>query len=124
MGHIMIVEDDEQLNEVLCYNFSRAGHNVASVLDGDEAVRILNEDPPDLVLLDLMLPGRSGWDVCHYLSEREDLRSVRVVIYTSKSGRPEFDKARNFPNFSGYFVKPYATADVLRHVEKILAERD
>ena len=123
MGHILIVEDDEQLNEVLCYNFSKAGYQVSSALDGDEAVRQLAENPPDLILLDLMLPSTSGWEVCRQLSERQDLREVRVVVHTAKSGRTDFDRARNFPNFAGYFVKPYATADAMRHVKKILADR-
>lgn len=122
MADIMVVEDDEQLNEVLCYNLTRAGYNVLPVFDGAEAIRRVDERAPDLMLLDIMLPKRTGWEVCQHISEREALKKLPVVIFTAKSAREDFDKARNFPNFAGYFVKPYATPDVMRHVEKILSE--
>jgi two-component system phosphate regulon response regulator PhoB len=123
MADIMVVEDDEQLNEVLCYNLEKAGYQVSAVYDGEEAVRRLTEHKPDLLLLDIMLPGRSGWEVCQHISERDDLKELPVVIFTAKSAREDFDRARKFPNFAGYFVKPYATPDVMRHVEKILSDR-
>lgn len=122
MADIMVVEDDEQLNEVLCYNLTKAGYQVHPVFDGEEAVQRLEQMAPDLLLLDIMLPGRTGWEVCQHISEREDLKSLPVVIFTAKSAREDFDRARKFPNFAGYFVKPYATPDVMRHVEKILSE--
>lgn len=123
MAMIMVVEDDEQLNEVLCYNLTKAGYQVDPVHDGEEAIRRLDSTRPDLMLLDIMLPSKTGWEVCQYISEREDLSSLPVVIFTAKSAREDFDRARNFPNFAGYFVKPYATPDVMRHVEKILSEK-
>ena len=123
MADIMVVEDDEQLNEVLCYNLTKAGYQVDPVYDGAEAVRRLDDKVPDLLLLDIMLPGKTGWEVCQHISEREDLKALPVVIFTAKSAREDFDRARNFPNFAGYFVKPYATPDVMRHVEKILTEK-
>lgn len=123
MADIMVVEDDEQLNEVLCYNLTKAGYQVDAVYNGDEAVKRLEVKAPDLILLDIMLPGKTGWEVCQHISEREDLKALPVVIFTAKSAREDFDRARNFPNFAGYFVKPYATPDVMRHVEKILTEK-
>ena len=123
MADIMVVEDDEQLNEVLCYNLTKAGYNVLPVFDGEEAVRRLESEAPDLLLLDIMLPRLDGWGVCQRISEMEGLKSLPVVIFTAKSAREDFDRARNFPNFAGYFVKPYATPDVMRHVEKILSEK-
>lgn len=123
MADIMVVEDDEQLNEVLCYNLTRAGYQVDPIYDGAEAVRRLETRVPDLMLLDIMLPGKTGWEVCQHISEQEGLKSLPVVIFTAKSAREDFDRARNFPNFAGYFVKPYATPDVMRHVEKILKEK-
>lgn len=120
MPTVMVVEDDEELNEVLCYNLQKAGYEVASVLDGNQAVEQIDNDPPDLVLLDIMLPGLDGWKVCQHLSTREDLDALPVIIFTAKSAREDFDRARNFPNFAGYFVKPYATRDVVRHVGKVL----
>lgn len=120
MARIMVVEDDEQLNEVLCYNLKKAGYEVSPVTDGGIAVEELGASAPDLLLLDIMLPSRSGWDVCEFIAGQAHLSDLPVVIFTAKSSREDFDRARAFPNFSGYFVKPYATGDVMRHVAKLL----
>ncbi|MFA5505219.1 MAG: response regulator [Vulcanimicrobiota bacterium] len=120
MAKIMVVEDDEQLNEVLCYNLQKAGYQVTPIVDGEVAVKELAQDAPDLLLLDIMLPSRSGWEVCEFISQQTHLSDLPVVIFTAKSSREDFDRARAFPNFSGYFVKPYATGDVMRHVAKLL----
>lgn len=120
---VMIVEDDEELNEVLQYNLTRAGYDVLPVLDGDEAVLLFGRELPDLVLLDIMLPARDGWDVLGYMSTRPELREIPVIIFTARSSREDFDRAREFENFSAYFVKPYATEDVLVHIQKVLGDR-
>lgn len=116
---IMIIEDDEELNEILHYNLTRAGYNALQVWDGRVAMESLQQSPPDLVLLDVMLPGASGWDVCRFMSESPVLKSIPIVVFTAKSAREDFDQARQF-NLAGFFTKPYATTDVLRHVEKVL----
>lgn len=120
--NITVVDDDEQLNDVLHYNLSREGYRVRQVFAGDEAIDAISEEPPDLVLLDVMLPGADGWEVCRHLTSSASLRGIPVIIFTAKSAREDFDTAREF-DVAGYFVKPYATADVLRHVAKVLAAR-
>lgn len=120
---IMVVEDDEELNDLLQYNLTRAGYHVEQAWDGNEALEKMKQITPDLLLLDLMLPGKDGWEVCRSLSEDEKLRKVPIVIFTAKSAREDFDQVRQF-NLAGFFTKPYATADVLRHVEKVLATNE
>lgn len=119
-ANIMIVEDDEELNEILHYNLSRAGYDVKQLWDGRTALDELERSPPDLLLLDIMLPGVDGWEVCRFASRHPVLKDVPIIIFTAKSAREDFDMARQF-NLAGYFTKPYATFDVLRHVEKVLA---
>lgn len=121
MPQIMVVEDDEELNEVLCYNLSKAGYDTRPVLTGVEAIELLDSETPDLILLDVMLPSVNGWEICQRIADQPGLESVPVVIFTAQSARAAFDRARGFPNFAGYFVKPYALKDVMRHIEKILA---
>jgi two-component system phosphate regulon response regulator PhoB len=116
---IMIIEDDEELSEILHYNLTRAGYQAVQTYDGKVAMDALERKPPDLVLLDVMLPGASGWEVCQFMSESPTLKGVPIVVFTAKSAREDFDQARQF-NLAGFFTKPYATADVLRHVEKVL----
>jgi two-component system phosphate regulon response regulator PhoB len=118
----MIVEDDEELNEILHYNLTRAGYQAVQVYDGTAAMARMQDARPDLLLLDIMLPGADGWQVCDFMSREPALRSIPTVIFTAKSSREDFDQARQY-NVAGFFTKPYATADVLRHVEKVLGAR-
>lgn len=122
MATVMIVEDDETLNEVLQYNLERAGYRVIPVFDGAEAMRRIENEQPDLLLLDIMLPGADGWEVCRFLAKTPSAARIPVIFFTAKGTREDFDIARQVPNFAGYFTKPYATADVLRHVNKMLEE--
>jgi len=121
-AHIILVEDEEELNDILHYNLTRAGYEVTQVWDGQKALQALQEKAPDLLLLDVMLPGVNGWEICRWLSAQPDLKQVPVIIFTAKSGREDFDQAREF-NVAGFFTKPYATMDVVRHVEKVLSAR-
>lgn len=119
---IMVVEDDEELNEILQYNLTRAGYRVRQAFDGQEAIEAIQQEAPDLLLLDIMMPKADGWAVCRFLAESPELRGIPIVIFTAKSAREDFDQARQF-NLAGFFTKPYATGDVLRHVEKVLSAR-
>ncbi len=120
---IMVVEDDEELNDILQYNLARAGYRVVQAWDGRQAIEGVRREPPDLMLLDIMLPEADGWEVCRFLTEAPDLKIIPIVIFTAKSAREDFDQACQF-NLAGFFTKPYATADVLRHVQKVLAARE
>lgn len=118
----MVVEDDEELNEVICYNLAKAGYEAIPVRTGVEAIARLESERPDLILLDVMLPQISGWDVCQHIAEDRAMADLPVVVFTAKSARADFDRARSFPNFAGYFVKPYALKDVMRHIERIFSD--
>jgi DNA-binding response OmpR family regulator len=118
---IMVVEDDDELNDILQYNLTRAGYRVVQAWDGRQAIEAVRREAPDLMLLDIMLPEADGWDVCRFLSKAPDLKAIPIVIFTAKSAREDFDQACQY-NLAGFFTKPYATADVLRHVEKVLSK--
>ena len=120
---VLVVEDDNELSEVIQYNLTRAGYDVSVISDGSQAIQELPAAPPDLVLLDVMLPGVDGWEVCRFMQGSPALSQIPVIVFTAKSAREDFDKARMF-NLAGFFTKPYATTDVLRHVEKVLGGAD
>ena len=119
MARIMVIEDDEELSDLLQYNLGRQGHEVVQYYDGREAMDAMTGEMPDLLLLDLMLPGADGLEVCRHVTSTQDLKHIPIIIFTAKGSREDFDQARQY-NVSGFFVKPYTTADVLRHVEKVL----
>lgn len=123
LPRILVVDDDEEFNETIRYNLARAGYQPEPACDGRAALAAVHARRPDLILLDVMLPGLDGWEVCRALRDDPSLRDIPVVIFTARGSRDDFDHGLRYPNVCGYFVKPYATADVIRHVGHVLATR-
>ncbi|MGA3067211.1 MAG: response regulator [Tepidisphaeraceae bacterium] len=80
---VLVVEDDEALNEVVCRYVSMAGYEVCSALDGSAALQSARENSLRLVLLDLMLPDTTGYDICQLLKADERTRGVPIVMVTA-----------------------------------------
>jgi CheY-like chemotaxis protein len=81
--HLLVVDDDESIRTTLAVILQREGRDVACAADGAEALRRMRDDPPDLVLLDLMMPGMGGWDVIAAMRESPSLAEIPVVVLTS-----------------------------------------
>ena len=86
---ILVVEDESDLALLLAYNLEAEGYVVESVERGDEAELRLAESPPDLIILDWMLPGVSGLEICRRLRARESTRTLPVIMVTAKGEEPE-----------------------------------
>jgi DNA-binding response OmpR family regulator len=121
---ILVVEDQEEVNDLLQYNLGRAGYRTLGAYDGLAGLAAVREHRPDLVLLDVMLPGVDGWEICRTLAADPALRAIPVIIFTAKGSREDFDHGHRFSNVAGYFIKPYATSDVIAHVGRVLADRN
>ncbi len=118
---ILVVEDQEEVNELLQYNLQRAGYRTLAAYDGRVGLATARGERPDVVLLDVMLPGIDGWEICRALADDPALRDIPVIIFTAKGSREDFDHGHRFANVVGYFVKPYATSDVIEHLRRVLA---
>ena len=97
-GAVLIVDDDESMRLLLAEILRGAGHRVACAGGGEEAIRMLRDQEPQLVILDLLMPGTSGWDVLEFLEDRPHLSTTPVVILTAYGdtdtppGRPVIHK--------------------------------
>src|SRR5262245_56151875 len=89
-GRVLIVEDEPDIRELLAYHLEREGYQVSTCRPGTDALRLVKASPPDLVLLDLMLPGVNGLDVCRRL--REDPMTGRLPIVMLTAKREEVDR--------------------------------
>jgi two-component system phosphate regulon response regulator PhoB len=116
---ILIVEDDEPQAEVLRYNFEREGFKVNLSSEGDEALLSIEEEPPDIVILDWMLPGTSGIAVCQRLRSRSETRAMPVIMLTARS--EETDRVRGLDaGADDYVVKPFSPAELIARVRAVL----
>jgi DNA-binding response OmpR family regulator len=114
---ILLIDDDETLLELLADHMSAAGYRPQSAISGKEGLRLAAETTPDLILLDVMMPGMDGWEVCQQL---RDNSSVPIIMLTAKG--EEFDKLRGFHlGVDDYVTKPFSFAELLARVGAVLS---
>jgi two-component system phosphate regulon response regulator PhoB len=116
---VLVVEDDSNLALLLAYNLEAEGYVVESVERGDEAELALAESSHDLVILDWMLPGVSGIEICRRLRARENTRTLPVIMVTARSGDAE--RIRGFSvGADDYVVKPFSVPELMARVHALL----
>jgi two-component system, OmpR family, phosphate regulon response regulator PhoB len=117
--YVLIVEDDAPIVEMLRYNLQAADLEVGVAEDGDEALVSVSERVPDLVLLDWMLPGTSGLEVCRQLRRRRETRSMPVIMLTARG--EEADRVRGLDSGADdYVVKPFSPSELVARVRAVL----
>ena len=118
-ARVLIVEDDEPLTLLLRYNLETEGYSVECVARGDEAETWLREQTPDLVLLDWMLPGVSGIELCRRIRARPETRSLPIIMLTARG--EEAERIRGLATGADdYVVKPFSVPELMARVKAIL----
>jgi two-component system response regulator RegX3 len=116
MSSVLVVEDEQSLREPLVYILQREGFDVLEAADGPSALLQWQNNSPDLILLDLMLPGMSGVDVCREIRTRS---TVPIIMVTAKDS--EVDKVVGLEiGADDYVVKPYSTRELLARIKAVL----
>jgi len=116
---IEIVEDETALVTLLRYNLEREGFRVAAAYDGEEAMVMAQEERPDLVLLDWMLPLTSGLEVCRRLRRQPETRDIPVLMLTARG--EEADKIRGLDSGADdYVTKPFSPAELIARIRAVL----
>lgn len=116
---VLIAEDEDSIVASLEFLMRQCGFETRVARDGDEALACLEEFLPDLVLLDVMLPRRSGFEVCRYIRGQGSLRAARVLMLTAKGGSG--DEARGLEaGADEYLTKPFATRDLVARARALL----
>ncbi len=117
--NILIVEDEEALTEVLRYNLEAEGYEVETVARGDEADVRLKERMPDMVILDWMLPGLSGIELCRRLRTRPETRQLPIIMLTARG--EESERVRGLATGADdYIVKPFSVPELSARVRALL----
>ncbi|WAC66554.1 response regulator transcription factor [Agrococcus sp. SL85] len=119
MTRILIVEDETALAEPLAYLLELEGYETAHAPDGDEAVRMFEEDGADLVLLDLMLPGRPGTEVCRAIRARSQ---VPIIMVTAKDSEVDTIVGLEL-GADDYVTKPYSSRELVARIRAVMRRR-
>ena len=112
---ILVVEDEPAQREVLSYNFEAEGFRVSTASNGEEALILVDEVSPDVIVLDWMLPNVSGIEVCRRLKTRPETRSVPIIMLSARS--EEVDRVRGLETGADdYVIKPYSLVELMARV--------
>ena len=112
---VLIVEDEPAQREVLAYNLEAEGFRVSKAENGEEALLLVKEDAPDLIVLDWMLPNVSGIEVCRRLKSRPETKGVPIIMLSARS--EEVDRVRGLETGADdYVVKPYSIVELMARV--------
>ena len=118
-ARILAVEDEEALSALLEYNLAQEGFEVSLAADGDDAMVSIDEERPDLVLLDWMLPGLSGIEICRRIRARAELRDMPVIMLTARG--EEADRIRGLDTGADdYLTKPFSIPELVARVRAVL----
>jgi len=118
MKRILIVEDERDLAELLAYNLDKEGYQVACVHDGISGLETARADLPDLMVLDLMLPGMLGTDVCKALRKEQRTSKIPILMLTAKGD--EIDRVVGFEvGADDYIVKPFSMRELMLRIKAV-----
>ncbi len=119
---ILLIEDEEDIRELLAYNLGREGFRILTASSGEEGLRAVRSKKPDLVILDLMLPGMDGLEVARLLKAGEETRSLPVVMVTAKGEEADIVAGLEL-GADDYVVKPFSPRVLLARVKAVLRRR-
>ncbi|MEL6168516.1 MAG: phosphate regulon transcriptional regulator PhoB [Pseudomonadota bacterium] len=116
---VLVVEDEPAQREVLAYNLEAEGFSVSRAESGDEALLLLQEDNPDIIVLDWMLPGVSGIEVCRQVKSKSETRAIPIIMLSARS--EEVDRVRGLETGADdYVIKPYSVVELMARVRSQL----
>ncbi len=116
---ILIVEDDKNISKLIKYNLDKEGFRCVVSFDGEDAIKILDKNPADLIVLDIMLPGIDGLEVCRRVKKDKKLSNVPIIMLTAKG--EEVDKVVGFElGADDYMVKPFSPRELILRIKAIL----
>ena len=118
-AHVLVVDDERDITALVAYHLARAGYRVTTAATGVAALEAVAIEPPDLVVLDLMLPGRSGFEVLEEIRRREDTRDAGVIVLTAR--REESDRIKGLAGGADdSLTKPFSPEELVLRVGAVL----
>ncbi len=116
---ILVVDDEPDITALVAYHLAKAGYRVSTAANGPDALKAAREERPDVVVLDLMLPGASGYDVLAELRRREETRDVGVILLTARRDEPDRIHGLTL-GADDYLTKPFSPPELALRVSALL----
>jgi CheY-like chemotaxis protein len=122
VARVLAVDDDHVIRGLLEVNLEMEGHEVVTAVDGQDAIDKVSAEPPDLILLDIMMPNVNGWQVAENLKGDAATRDIPIVFLTARAMEADVRKGKDL-GVEAYVTKPFDPIDLMELVNRLLAER-
>lgn len=119
MQKILIADDEHKIVMTLEYAFRKAGYEIFIARDGTEVLEIIQNDKPDLILLDIMMPKLDGFSTLNQIKSQEKFKDIKVIFLSAKAGENDIQKGLDL-GADDYITKPYSIKKLLERVEELL----
>src|SRR5574339_896767 len=120
---ILCIEDEPEMIDLIRLILGRRGFEVKGATGGREGLKMIQDDTPDLILLDLMMPDMDGWEVYQQLKADEKTRHIPVIVVTAKAQSIDKVLGLHIAKVDDYIAKPFSTQELLNSVEKVLKSK-
>ena len=117
---ILCIEDHPEMIELIHLILGRKGFEVVGAVGGREGLQAVEENPPDLVLLDLMMPGMDGWEVYRQMRASDRLKEIPVIAVTAKAQEIDRVLGLHIAGMDGFIIKPFGPDELIESVERVL----
>jgi two-component system, OmpR family, response regulator VicR len=118
---VIYIEDDPEMIDLVILIVGKRGYQVKGAHGGREGLDLVQQNPPDLILLDLMMPDMDGWDVYHQLKATEESKNIPVIIITAKSQEIDRVLGLHIAKVDDYICKPFHPQELLDSMDKVFA---
>lgn len=121
---VIIIEDEPAMIQLVTLILENRGFKVIGATGGTEGLDLIASENPDLVLLDLMMPGMNGWDVYQQMKADDEMKSIPVIVVTAKAQNIDKVLGLHIAKVQDYITKPFSPADLLESIDKVLGSQE
>jgi DNA-binding response OmpR family regulator len=121
MTKILIAEDEHDIRELIAFTLRFAGYEVIATTNGEEALAAVRQDTPDLILLDVRMPRKTGYEVCREIKDDPDLQNIPVAFLSAKGQEAEIQEGMQ-AGADEYIIKPFSPDQLIERIRSILAK--
>ena len=122
--HILCIEDEPEMIDLIRLILGRRGFEVIGAAGGKEGLEKVRQQPPDLILLDLMMPDMDGWEVYQQIKADEKIKNIPVIVVTAKAQSIDKVLGLHIAKVDDYIAKPFSPQELLNSVDKVFGEKN
>jgi len=122
-GRILVVDDEIYIVHILDFSLGMEGYEVITALDGEEALKKIKDNKPDLIVLDIMMPKMDGYETCKVLKSNEDTKDIPIILLSAKGRNVDMQTGYDV-GANDYITKPFSPRKLVERINSMLGQRD